>query len=172
MLRNANNSELLNESFVNSFLESQSVQTTSSIIHKNHSERNILTDNQHENLFPNDVISKQNVTSSSYANSFLTIDNLTSSTEHSLSSSFRDTIINNNKTFEVENILSTYESIDEQITNYRNTNYNHYIEEKLQNIIKKSEINDHVLKRINHVTNHDSKRSNNDVEFNKKKQVA
>ena len=70
---------------------------------------------------------------------------------------------------EVENILRTYESIDEQITNYRNTNYNHYIEEKLQNNIKKSEnINDHVPKRINHVTNHDSERSNNDVEFNRK----
>ena len=141
MLRNANNSVLLNESFVNSFLKSQAVETTSSIIHKNHSQRNILIDNQDENLFPNDVISEQNVTSSSYANSFLTIDNLTSSTEHSLSSSFSDTIINNNKTFEVENILRTYESIDEQVTNYRNTNYNHYIEEKLQNNIKKSENN-------------------------------
>ena len=95
MLRNANNSDLLNESFVNSFvnsfLKSQSVETTSSIIHKKHSERNILTDNQDENLFPNDVISEQNATSSSYANSFLTIDNLTSSTEHPLSSSFSDT---------------------------------------------------------------------------------
>ena len=111
------------------------------------------------------MISEQNVTSSSCANSFLTIDNLTSSTEHS---SFSDIIINN-KTFEVENVLRTYESIDEQITNYRNTNHNHYIEEKLQNNIKKSENNnDHVPKRITHVTNHDSERRNNDVEFNRK----
>ena len=166
MLRNANNGELLEESFLNSFLNSnrsQSVETTSSIIHSNYSELRNFADNvstQGENLFPEDIINYDNVISSS-CNSFLTIDNLTSSTEYPLSSSFSESIINHsnsevvNKTFEIDTRKRTYESIDEQITNYRNTNHNHYINEKLYNTIRKSENNnDHAP------NNHVSKESN------------
>ena len=44
-----------------------------------------------------------------------------------------------NNTFQVVNIQRNNESINEQITNYPNTNHNHYIDNKLLNTIKKSE---------------------------------
>ena len=88
MLRNANNGELLEESFVNSFLnskQSQSVETTSSFTHTNYSALSNSTNNysmHDENLLPEGVISDDNAISSSCDDSFTTIDNLTSSTEY------------------------------------------------------------------------------------------